>query len=184
MYLEILTASVTIITGLIGFFLSLKKVIIPFLQRRKQRKEIVNKLISELGEHAPAIIAQNLKYLGGAIELLVAKMSLMTRRSNVGIYVCNEQGLNTWVNEPLAEMFGQTPEDMHGYGWLKNVVNREKEHRNWQWAVHNKTPYKDTFQIIVDGEVRTIYTEAYKHVAADNTTVLFYIGFAEVLKEN
>lgn len=176
-YLAPVTTAISAITAIVGGYIATKKWAIPKINAWLTQRRALNALLAEIG--AGADLFGLLRAHWDAIELLRAKVGILARSSHLGLYICDASGWNVWVNEPLAEMFGMSPEEMHAHGWLSPIIDRETAHRHWVWAVQNNAPYNDTYQIEVDGEVHTIHTEAFRHLTPDGRTVLLYVGYAE-----
>jgi PAS domain-containing protein len=120
-----------------------------------------------------------------AIELLayrgLAKTDYLIRDGQKAIYICTPDGHNIYVSDALAEMFDTTPEDMHGYGWTKQIISKDRANEldKWKACVANKAPYQTEYIIRVKGNIeRLIKTQAVA-VVSNEGSLLFYLGWCE-----
>lgn len=158
-----------------------RRFLIPIVSREIKARRLIHGLLERFGQNAADVLADNLKALHIRQDRHTAKFTLMLKRMNIGLFICDAEGFCTWSNPPLWDILGLHESQVSGYGWLEAVVREERVavHENWRWSVKNGTPYKDEYTIDRDGQRFKCRAEAFAHHAADGRTVLFYLGYVE-----
>lgn len=136
---------------------------------------LVKDIEDHFGAEAGAIIKKLISDKGYSILLSQKRLDIIENAINIGIYLCDASGKCTYTNKVLAEMFGLQQSDMLGYGWLQPIIDKQKTHYNWRFSVDNKIPYKDEYEIEVDGETKQCYTEAIQSI--EDGIVIGFVGF-------
>lgn len=96
-------------------------------------------------------IYYHLDALSRKMEIKGVKLDIIENMLSVGIYVANEKGQWTYVNNTMALMLGMQPAEMIGNGWLKNLVKREDTYNKWVSCIENKIPYSDVITVRFSG---------------------------------
>lgn len=74
---------------------------------------------------------------------------IVARHLRLALYAFDESGRCVWVNDQLAELFGLDSESMHGTGWLRSIVEAERQATwdEWQQARNSGVPYSGEYTI-------------------------------------
>jgi PAS domain-containing protein len=118
----------------------------------------------EFGAKAGAVLKASIVDLEKQKYYTQATIEALTKSSELGIYICDEQGLCVSINLVLEEWLGMSRDAAKGYGWLAAIVDQQKAHQMWVWSIKNGTPYRDEYQIrsLQTGEVISAKTETVK----------------------
>lgn len=129
----------------------------------------------EFGPKAGSIIKSAIIDLEKQKNYSQAMIEALTKSSDLGVYICDSDGLCLTVNLVLENWLGMSREKACGYGWLAAIVDAEKAHHTWTWSVKNGTPYRDEYTIrnAQTGELIPAFTETVRI----GTTNPVHVGF-------
>lgn len=102
----------------------------------------------------------------------------ITTAAPTGLWMANEQGELTYVNQTWLDWIGLSYESQMGYGWLDSVLDndREKVNQKFLWATRHHQLFEVEFRIVhVDGTIHWCIATGkpqYDH----NDTFTGYIG--------
>lgn len=92
-------------------------------------------------------LTRSLMDVSHAMQIKAVKLDIIENMLSVGIYVADEKGSWTYVNNTIALMLGMQPAEMIGNGWLRNIVKREEIYSKWIGSIENKLPYSDVITV-------------------------------------
>lgn len=137
--------------------------------------------------HSPAIIIHNILFdLQKNTKELQIIQRFITKNIKLALYVCDEQGNCTWVNDELCELFGLDSESMYENKWLQ-VVNEEDRVRVWEeWkkCISLKIPYSSNYSIFNHRFNKTIHITTSTIYIKISDTQAFYVGYATEIKSH
>ena len=99
---------------------------------------------------------KDLRYLSHKVDIKGVKLDIIENLLSVGIFVSDETGKWTYVNNTLALMLGMQPMDMVGNGWLRNINKRTDVYEKWMDSISNNLPYSDIITVQLSGRT-TLY---------------------------
>lgn len=111
------------------------------------------------------------------VDALTAKVVLLINMRGDAVYVCRPDGYNVWASEALCRLFGMSKDAMAGNGWATAIIEEDRVRAvtRWKDCVKTRTPYSDTYTIMVNGSRKTVETKAYEYVNELDEVVL-YVG--------
>jgi PAS domain S-box-containing protein len=112
-----------------------------------------------------------------------ARLNLICKQSNLGVYICDKDGRCTFANDFLCEMFGLDSDRMKGYGWLACVQDRESEFHHWKFAVENDTPYRSSYTIMNQKTKLAFKVNTQAEPHREGGVPVFYIGLVKAADE-
>jgi PAS domain S-box-containing protein len=102
----------------------------------------------------------------------------ITTAAPTGLWMANEQGELTYVNQTWLDWIGLSYESQMGYGWLDSVLDndREKVNQKFLWATRHQQLLEVEFRIVhVDGTIHWCIATG-KPQYDKNNTFTGYIG--------
>jgi anti-anti-sigma factor len=87
----------------------------------------------------------------------------LVTQAPVGIWVADRRGNTTFVNDQIAQLWGRSPAELTGAGWIEQTHpdDREDTAASWAAAVRHGTVWDRTYRIVAaDGAVREVRTSA------------------------
>ena len=111
------------------------------------------------------------------VDVLAAKIFLIINLRGDAIYVCKPTGYNVWASESLCRMLGLSRDAIAGNGWASAITEEDRVRAlaKWKECVRTRTPYTDTYTVVVNGERKLVETKAYEYVNELDEVVL-YVG--------
>jgi len=106
------------------------------------------------------------------------RLDILETDANIGIYVCAVTGECIYANTTLCKMFGMSPDEMKGFGWIKHLADPEGEYKHWKFTVDNGLPYSSKYDVLKEGGIFKYHTEAEPKKTADGV-VLGYVGMVK-----
>lgn len=109
-----------------------------------------------------------------------------TTNETSAVFECDATGQCVHVTKSLAMMFGMTPDEMRGYGWLDAMIDsteRDRARVAWEKSRENRMPYRDTYRVHNRETGERFFAQACAHIITDKTgKVLAIVGGVEKLK--
>ena len=96
-------------------------------------------------------LTANISDLSRKMEIKGVKLDIIENMLSVGIYVADDKGQWTYVNNTMALLLGMQPIEMVGNGWLRNISKREDIYAKWMSSIENKIPYSDVISVKLGG---------------------------------
>ena len=167
---------------------TLYKFVYPHVKKTKEKYkfynqegyDIVRNIETHFGVEAGKVLRDILAKKGYDIILNQARLNIIENAIGLGIFICNKEGKCTYANKTLASMFGLQQEDMLDYGWATHIVDKQKAINNWNFSVSNAVPYSDSYEVLVEGAVKKMFTEA-KYSEVEGIKI-GYVGFVKEIK--
>lgn len=160
----LLTIVVTIAGGLLAFHLRIVK---PVTRRFKALAAIVPKvelLVAELSPNGGTSIKDKINRIDLAVRVIDFRNRSMQELLDEGIYEADPSGMCTYANRMASHLFGLTPEEMQGTGWLRALDDDDRLHQwnAWLRATEAGIPYSAEYNIInqITGSVLRVRTRA------------------------
>ncbi len=162
------------------------KYIFPIIRRRIERSlyihttgvHVVQDIEKTFGREAGVALRRMVETLHQKIDMKDIRLDILENTLSIGIYLCDGDGKCTYANKTLADMFNMDKERMMGYGWLEPIVNKKAAYETWKFAVDNRIPYSDTYDVSTELGVRTYKTMAEPSIKDD--IVLGYVGVVRI----
>lgn len=147
---------------------------------------VIRDIEAHFGKSAGKVLKEIMQQRGLEILIDEMRLNIIENAVGIGIYIADPSGNCTYANKTLAKMFGQAQHDMLGYGWIGPIVDKQKAFHTWKFAVDNNIPYRDVYDITVNGVTNTYHAEAEASVTDNSNVVLGYVGIVRLLsqKEN
>lgn len=177
------------IVALISSFYAFVKWILPFAKYEYERQihfrnegyMLSKNMVRHFGKDAGESLRNLLASKNYEILLNSARLDELENETGIGVYVCNGDGVCTYANKTLSDLFGIEQEQMKGFGWAKGIIDQQKAVNNWNFAIKNNLPYSDTYSIRVDDKIKNVYTEARK-LKDNEAGIQGYIGIVKEVK--
>lgn len=186
---DIVTIIVYVITIMVSVW-SFVKWVLPFIKNyfkpgiyyNQTGYHILLNIEQNFGKEAGNVIKAFLKNskLRSAIEEM--RLNIIENATGIGIYLCDSNGNYTYANKTLAKMFLTDQESMLGHGWLTSIIDKKTAFDNWQFAVKNKTPYRDVYSISNLNHTLPaiqIYSEAEPSYDESTGEIIGYVGICK-----
>jgi PAS domain S-box-containing protein len=106
------------------------------------------------------------------------RFSSLAAAAPVGIFRTDDVGQCLYVNEQWCQIAGLTPEEAHGFGWVKGIHpdDRDRVFEAWAKATQARYPFRLEYRFQrPDGFVTWLYGQAVAEVD-ENGTILGYVG--------
>lgn len=135
-------------------------------------------VIDELKPNGGSSIKDVINQLMERVTILDGRHHARFDGDGLATYECGPDGMCTYASAALGELYGMSPEQFTGNGWLSAVETAQERQRvwdSWQAAVKAGIPYEDVYVVrchAVRRRVRT-YTRAVKDRSGK---VLCYFG--------
>ena len=133
------------------------------------------------GANPAGEVKKLLELLRQAHSEMDVRHSILCRRLNIGIWVCEAStGRCIYANPTLCEMLGMSREDMLGFGWLSAVDPADKKTtwETWTQAVKERRPYREKYHIINEAGRKMVETEGFL-VEPEGKVYVGYVVYAE-----
>ena len=180
--LKLIVSIIAIIGGLYGAWKVIGKSIKDYFFRNyyyhMQGFHIMSDIQRAFGVDAGATILKFMSSYNDYKSETNLRLDILETDANIGIYVCAVTGECIYANTTLCRMFGMSPEDMKGFGWVKPLVDPEAEYKHWKFSVENSLPYNSNYEVMRDGKVFMYHTEAEPKRTADGV-VIGYVGIVK-----
>lgn len=144
---------------------------------------VLKDIEKNFGKEAGRILKDIIQQRGLEIVIDEMRLNIIENTIGIGIFICDISGKCTYANKTLARMFGISQAEMLGNGWLTPIVDKQKAYLNWKFSVDNGTPYRDDYQIEVDGKIFNYHTEAEPSIGDDNAGILGYVGIVRLIEK-
>lgn len=141
---------------------------------------VIRDIEQSFGKNAGKVIRDIINSKANEIAIDEMRLNIIENAVGIGIYICNADGECTYANKTLAKMFGLSQAEMRGYSWIGPIVDKQTAYNNWKFAVANGIPYRDTYEVKVDGTVYKYYTEAEPSMDESEKIKLGYVGIVRV----
>lgn len=138
---------------------------------------LVKNIEKEFGKEPGMVIKALIQSQSKDFKTADLRLQKIESHAGLGIYACEADGKCKFANPALAELFEMDRIEMEGYGWLKNVVDKETVYDNWQFCVKAGIPYSDTYEIHTQSGSKKIFTEATPTFEHD--ILIGYVGIAK-----
>lgn len=175
--------SVAIVGGLFGFYKWILPKISPTIENYRYYYStgvhVIKDIESQFGKKAGKVIKDIMMQRGRDILIDEMRLDIIENATGLGIFICNDLGECTYANKTLAAMFGLDQVGMLNYGWIGPIVDKPTAMAEWKFSITNNTPYRATYQVKVDGKVRTCYAEAEPSIDEYKTVKLGYVGIVK-----
>lgn len=140
---------------------------------------IINSLNKEFSVNSGKSIKDQINRIDDATRLAELRSKLIASNLlTTGAYECDAQGLCTWVNNALCELYGLTEEQMLGNGWLAAVDESERAEVWNQWHENIKLdiPHESKYTIYnrKTRETFKVRTTAITHRTNDGKVLAYY----------
>lgn len=167
------------IFGVLGYLYKLYKKIKPVISK-------ISVIYEQLTPNGGSSLADKINKIKDKVTISEMRQQIVWANLAIGYYECNKEGECTYANNNLCEMFGLSPEQMKGKGWLRAIDGEEERLKVWQiWqnAIKNHLPYEVHYKIRnrKTQEVINCITTAYTCLD-DKNEAIYYFGTVE--KEN
>ena len=180
----VITIIIAIGTALFGVYKVLRKPVMKWFEKRFYMYSTGHSLISsidkEFGKDAGMVIKSLIQQQSRDYKTTDIRLQKIESHTQLGIYACEPDGKCKFVNPALAEIFEMDREEMSGFGWLKNVVDKETAYENWNFCVKAAIPYSDTYEIKTTSGIKRIYTEATP--SFEHNILIGYVGIIKTVK--
>ena len=110
---------------------------------------------------------------------LTLRVDLISRRLNMGCFVCDSTGRLTYVSEPMVEMFGMDSTQMLGHGWLSALDDRARALADVRFAFDNNVPYESSYVITNQRTSEKHCCAARSYPVTVGGVVAEHVGFVE-----
>lgn len=176
--------------GFIGIIKPIRKVIRQTEDNHLQNKDILTLLNKKVVPFIDSMTHEFSPNSGKSIKDQITRIDDITRLAELrsksiasnlqttGVYECDAQGNCTWANNALCEMFGLTPAEMMGTGWLLGIKASERKRVSDEWmdSVKEDIPYETTYTAVNHKNKEEIYvrTSAVTHKSMNGKILGFY----------
>jgi PAS domain-containing protein len=178
----VVTIIVTIGGALWGIYKVLRKPVMKWYEKKSYiystGHSLINSIDKEFGKDAGMVIKALIQQQSRDFKTTDIRLQKIESHAQLGIYACEPDGKCKFVNPALAEIFEMDREEMSGYGWLKNVVDKETAFENWKFCVNAAIPYSDTYEIKTEKGIKKIYTEATP--SFEHNILIGYVGIIKI----
>lgn len=137
---------------------------------------VIRDIEQTFGKSAGRVIREIINNRAQEMAIDEMRLNIIENAVGLGIYICNVDGECTYANKTLAKMFGLSQEEMKGYSWIGPIVDKQTAYANWKFAVSNGIPYRDTYEVKVNGEIFKYHTEAEPSMDENEKIKLGYVG--------
>jgi len=184
---SILAYSVTFLGGVYAFFKwvwpKLSPYFMDYMYVNFTGVHVIRDIETHFGKNAGRVLKEIIQRRGLDIAIDEMRLNIIENTIGLGIYICHSDGKCTYANKTLAKMFGISQEDMLGYGWLAPIVDKQKAYQIWKFALDNNIPYRDKYEVTVDGEIKLYYSEAEASVSENDGIILGYVGIVRLIDD-
>jgi len=111
---------------------------------------IINSLEKEFSKNGGKSIKDQINRIDDCVTLAELRSKMIASSlSTTGAYECDANGACTWSNKALCDMFGLTPEETLGNGWLSGVDESERIDvwKKWKESIELGVPYETEYTI-------------------------------------
>lgn len=174
------------VLGIIGSAWAGFKLIVPKLTPHLDRQyymhtsgvHVIKDIERHFGKEAGRAIKEILQKRAASLVIDGIRLDIIENAIGLGIYICDATGKCTYANKTLANMFGMQQKDMLGYGWTTNIIDQQKAFLNWRFAVDNRIPYNDVYEVELNGKIVKYISEAEESISDGEL-----IGFVGIVRE-
>jgi len=131
-------------------------------QTAKEVSEIRQLLLKEFSHNGGLSIKDALRRTEETVNLLVAQQNISLDLHDKGIFMCDGEGRNFFVNKKYAEMLDCDKSELLNYGWQNFIVNLPEYNVAYQQAFNvNRVFNATTIMTTSDNEKLQCRIEAY-----------------------
>lgn len=197
--LPYITGVATALGGLFAIFKYGKKIFLKIkapITRIAQTHEKIDKIFQEIGSNGGSSLkdkinsidievkanSKELKINSEMTEIIYNQQTYILNKSDKALFRSNERGELVWVNKKYLELFGRTPEELRGFGWI-NIIHfddRDKVEKDWGYSVKNQIAYESEYRAVAKNGI--IYKVFCKAERMDNKKG--YLGELEILNSS
>lgn len=152
LFLKSLSENIAYISAIIGALAAIYKFIIMKVfsrlkdsaRARKELAEKIDKIYYEMTPNCGGSIKDSMRRLevkfnemDGKIDLLQGIQNALEEDSEVGVFKCDQDGKNFYVNRTYSQWLGVSKGDLIGYGWrnyLDSFSERDSYDEDWKQA--------------------------------------------------
>lgn len=182
-------------TAILAIYGVWSKIIKPLVTEARIKRENLAKAIAHIDTIASSLeeVSKELKPNGGgSIKDQVKQIALDVKTIRVerdatfhlskdAMFKSNEKGFCVLANSSLCSIYGTTPEQMLGLGWLNFVIEEDKERIKEEWfsAIESGREilsYYTVINQITKSKIEVVYKAI---VNRDNIGVISVIGIVE-----
>lgn len=183
-YLVIIVYIISILTSLWAFwkFLGKKvwKSVLYSFYWYSTGYHVLADIEKSFGREAGMTIRRMVEMLHHKVDMKDIRLDIIENTLSIGIFICDASGKCTYANRTLAEMWGMDKDRLRGNGWLEALNDRERIYKSWIFAVENKIPYSDVYEVEGHtGTVEKFAVEAEPSIKED--VILGYVGVVRKL---
>ena len=120
-----------------------------------------------------------------ALVVSEGRFRALSENSPVGLYCTDAQGNCTYTNQRWQDIFGLSPAQSLGQGWVSTVhpQDRAKIIAEWQRAARGRVEFNIDFRILHTGtDIRYVHARA-RAVEDEDNEVIAYVGSVENVTE-
>lgn len=120
------------------------------LSLKEDIKELSSFIKNKLSPNGGSSIADSIKRIEARQVASDARALALINDSKTGIFYCDLNAKNTWVNRTYARFLGCGAEELMGYGWRKFIATEELERYSkvWHAAFNDGCEFEDTVEFI------------------------------------
>lgn len=118
------------------------------LSLKQDIKELSSFIKNKLSPNGGSSIADSIKRIEARQVASDARALALINDSKIGIFYCDLNAKNTWVNRTYARFLGCGAEELMGYGWRKFISTNELERysRVWHAAFKDGCEFGETVE--------------------------------------
>jgi PAS domain-containing protein len=139
---------------------------------------VVARLATEVAPNGGSSLRDAIDAIERRVTILAGQHRARFEGDGLATYECDAEGQCTYASVALADMYGMTPDQFLGSGWLMAVDGpgeRERVWDAWMSAIKRGIPYEDSYTVVVGKERRKVRT--YTRAVRDKTgKALCYFG--------
>lgn len=174
---------VAVIGGLYTFFKWIWPKTAPFflgqIYLNNSGVHVIKDIEKHFGKEAGRVLKEIIKQKGMDILVDEMRLNIIENAIGLGIFICDVEGKCTYANKTLSKMFGLSQSEMLVHGWLAPIVDKQTAFLNWKFSVDHNTPYRDTYEVVLNGEKVKYSSEAEPSLTDDDTVILGYVGIVK-----
>jgi PAS domain-containing protein len=146
--------------------------------RVEKLEPVVARLATEVAPNGGSSLRDAIDAIERRVTILAGQHRARFEGDGLATYECDAEGQCTYASVALADMYGMTPDQFLGSGWLMAVDGPGERERVWDaWlsAIKRGIPYEDSYMVVVGKEKRKVRT--YTRAVRDKTgKALCYFG--------
>jgi len=109
----------------------------------------LTELMNQFKPNGGKSVMDKLNRIDLSVQIDSARIMAMMNHAAHPVFECNAEGKCILVNKAICDLFGLSPEEMLGTGWLNGVSPEDRESTidSWMSAIAKSIPYEHRYNV-------------------------------------